>query len=240
MLIKELKPAAINESIELASSLRSIASTIGNPVTAVYNKLEEFAQRWSESHDSMRGFKMVENGVYRRWFEQHGDSLIAELLQLADQAPSQAAAALRRELRTPEMNFRKFGVKIVPILIQIGRDCDYQHLTRNAIAWRKQEQEHEYYMTQLEKYAQSATKKSTGSPSRGSIMSPDRSQRLDRAAEQRRELRGQQQINADALVNNVLMQLSPRVANEIRNAIERDPNKLYALQRELTRHNIKI
>ena len=42
------------------------------------------------------------------------------------------------------------------------------------------------------------------------------------------------------MVNDILRRLPKGVAGDIRNALAREPNKLYALQRELAARNIKI
>lgn len=55
----------------------------------------------------------------------------------------------------------------------------------------------------------------------------------------RKQLSGQQGSAAEDMVNAILGSLPPRIAGDIRNAISRSPNRLQALQRELTARGIK-
>jgi hypothetical protein len=231
------------ESVELASTLRSIASEIGNPVTAIYDKLTEFAERWSENHDSMKNFGFLEKNINDRWYNEQGDNLIAELYHLADQAPSQASAQLRRLLLSnTTTNFRTLGKNLTPILIQIGLDTNYNHLVRNAQAWQQQEKNFAQTLEKLDKYSASSSKKpsSTLGDTSAASMSPTRSEKIDQAAADKKIARAQQQIQIEQLINSVLTKIPKGVAGEIRNAISRESNKLMALQKELTKRNIKM
>ena len=71
-------------------------------------------------------------------------------------------------------------------------------------------------------------------------MSPTRGEKVDQAAADRRALQATQKVQIERLVNTVLSSLPRGVAGEIRNAIAKDPNKLVALQRELSKRDIKI
>jgi NADH:ubiquinone oxidoreductase subunit len=230
----------LNESVELSSTVRSIASEIGNPVTLVYDKLNEFAQRWSETHDDMSGFRLLERTVSSRWYDSAGSDLISELHHLADQAPSQATYALRRFLRTTVSDFREVGRNVAPILIQIGKDVRSETLVRNAIAWQQQEAEYTQNLEKYEEYAQSSSKKSKNKSAVAPSMSATRDATVDKAADEKRAMRAQQQSQIENLVNSVLAKLPRGVAGEIRNAIARDPNKLHALQSQLARRGINL
>ena len=231
------------ESVELASTLRSIASEIGNPVTAVYDKLTEFAERWSETHDSMANFGFLEKNISSKWYAERGDNLIAELYHLADQAPSQASSQLRRLLLSnTKTDFRALAQNLTPILIQIGLDTNYNHLVRNAQAWQQQEKTFAHTLEKLDKYSASSSKKpsSASADTSATSMSPTRSEKIDQAAADKKAARAQQQIQIEQLINSVLTKLPRGVAGEIRNAISRDSNKLVALQKELIKRNIKM
>jgi len=242
MRINEIVGKPVFESVSLPSTLKIVASSIGNPVTAVYAQLNELAQRWSEKHNNMRGFfRLIEPGVESRWFDQQGSELVSHLHHLADQAPSQAAAALRSFLRdVDQMSFRQMASKLTPILIQIARDCNSEHLQRNAQEWRKQEMEYEQDLAEYAKYAESDYKQSPMKKGAGPSMSDTRSTKVDLAAAERRAELARQRSQAEDMVNDILRRLPKGVAGDIRNALAREPNKLYALQRELAARNITI
>ena len=242
MLIREIiKASTMNESVELSSTLRSIASEIGNPVTTVYDKMNDAAQKWSENHDSMDTFGFMEKNISSRWYNEHGSDLVSELHHLVDQAPSQASSALRRFLRDENSSdFSKLATMVTPILIQIGKDTGYEHLVRNAAAWQRQEQEYRQNLEKLGKYASSSSKRPKDQSSAYASMSPTRGEKVDQAAADRRALQATQKVQIERLVNTVLSSLPRGVAGEIRNAIAKDPNKLVALQRELSKRDIKI
>ena len=241
MLISEIISSnKLYESVELSSTVRSIASEIGNPITSVYDKLNEFAQRWSENHDTMKGFAVIAAGVTSRWYESAGENLISELHHLADQAPSQASSDLRRFLRTNNTKFEALAKYVTPILVKIGQDVGFEPLTRNARAWWQQQQEYQENLEKYEAYASSSSKTPADTPAVGPSMSPNRGEKVDQAAAATRALKAQQQSQIEQFVNSVSNGLRSGVAGEIRNAIAREPNKLFALQRELSKRNIKL
>jgi len=242
MLIQEIVGRfRLHESVELSSTLRSIASEIGNPITAVYDKLKDSAQKWSESHDSMDNFSFIEKGISSKWYNDQGENLVSELYHLADQAPSQAASSLRRFLRDEKStDFKTLARNVTPILVQIGKDADYEHLVRNAIAWRKQEKEYSDMLEQLATYAASSHKRAKSRPASAAAMADTRGEKIDQAAAERKALKAKQQVQIEQLVNSILAQLPKGIAGEIRNAIAKDPNKLHALQGELAKRKISI
>jgi len=229
------------ESVELSSTLRSVASEIGNPVTAVYDKLKETAHKWSENHDSMEKFNFMEKNISNKWYHDRGENLISELHHLADQAPSQAASALRQALRnTHQLDFRSIGKKITPILAQIGKDTNYAHLVRNAEAWYQQEEYYDGTIAELDAYASSSKKRPAASAEPVPSMSTTRNDKLDKAATERNAQKAHQHHQIEQLINSVLTNLPKGIAGEIRNAIAKDNNKLYALHRELAKRHIKM
>jgi hypothetical protein len=240
MRIIEIIDDIVVESISLTSTLKLLASDIGNPVTELYSKLESMAQKWAANNDSMRGFRLLEKGVISTWLNEEGQHLISHLHHLADQAPSQAASSLRyflRDLRPTDIN--SMATDLVPILIQVSRDTNYEHLARNAAGWQQRDRNYRSMLNDLENYAKS-DKKAKKKVSRVDNISDKYADKKDQEDAARKAALAKSRTQAEQLVNNVIRALPPKIAGEIRNAIARDDNKLVALKRELDRRNIKM
>jgi len=241
MRIVEIIDGVMLESVSLASTLKLLASDIGNPVTELYSKLESMAQKYAENNDSMGGFRLLEKGVISKWLNEDGKNLISHLHHLADQAPSQSSSALRMFLREPSAeNLRHMAEALTPILVKIGKDTNYEHLARNALAWHKQDLAYQDVLDRLDDYAKSDKKRSKDKTATGLSISDKYAEKKDKETAEKKAAHAKSQTQAEQLVNAVLRALPSGVAGEIRNAISRDNNKLVALKRELDRRNIKM
>jgi hypothetical protein len=236
-----LSSHSLQESVSLPSTLRLLGSELGNPIGEVYRKLHDAAESWYANNRNMDGYaRMRERSITAQWMESNGRNVVDHLHDLADQAPSQAAAALRRALRdNTEMNLRNMAETVAPLLVRIGKDVGSEQLVRNAQEWRQADAEYDAAVEKLKaesEHGEGPARKSNDAPS----MSPGRDAQKDQEAERLRQQRSAQAVQVDQIVNSVLNRLPASVRGEIRNSISRDNNKLYALQRELNRRNIKL
>jgi hypothetical protein len=69
-LLNALIRTQIDESTSVESALKIVINDIGEPITAVYDKLKFMAKRYVHDHGELnRGWKMVEMGEGARWVQ---------------------------------------------------------------------------------------------------------------------------------------------------------------------------
>lgn len=226
--VKKVKqPVELDEGPSLPSTLKSIA-TNGEPITQLYGKLKAMAKRWVDNNGSLKGFHRNAAGQSAQWFNNfYFNKLQAELYALAKQAPRYAPLLIAflkdaSEDRDRHINFTEISRSLPPILYQIGKRMGDHSLTQFAHSWNARREEYESYLAQLEDEAD--VENDFDEPK----VKPEKS-----------KLPGQQNAQAEEIVNSVLSKLPKNVAGEIRNAIARAPNKIQALHQELTKRKIQ-
>jgi hypothetical protein len=170
---------------------------------------------------------MVAMSTGAKWTEKfYKDKLKNELYDLVKYRPGDTAdlkdflrgVEIDGELET-KRSFSNISNNLPQILADLGHKLQEPQLIKNALRWVKNLKDYHAYLASLEEddeddYPAPAPAKST--------------------------LPGQQNAQVEQLVNDMLSKLPKNVAGDIRNAIARSPNKLQALQQELTRRNIAI
>ena len=224
---KAVAEVSLDEGPSLPSTLKSIA-TNGEPITQLYGKLQAMAKRWVDNNGSLKGFHRNAAGQSAQWFNNfYFNKLQADLYALAKQAPRHAAPLIvflkdASEDRESRINFTEISRSLPPILFRMGKKIDDESLARFAASWDSRRKEYESYLADLE--SQSDDEDDYDEP----VVKPEKS-----------KMPGQQNAQAEQIVNDILSKLPKNVAGDIRNAIARAPNKLQALHQELSKRKIQ-
>jgi len=224
---KVKEPVGLDEGPSLPSTLKSIA-TNGEPITQLYGKLKAMAKRWVDNNGSLKGFHRNAAGQSAQWFNNfYFNKLQNDLYALVKQAPKYAPPLIAflkdaSEDRERHINFTEISGSLPPILFQIGKRMGDESLARFAHSWKARKDEYDSYLSQLESEADS-----------------DDEFDMPVAKPEKSKMPGQQNAQAEQIVNSVLSKLPKNIAGEIRNAIARAPNKIQALHQELTKRKIQ-
>jgi hypothetical protein len=215
------------EGPSLPSTLKSI-TTNGEPITQLYGKLKAMAKRWVDNNGSLKGFHRNAAGQSAQWFNNfYFNKLQNDLYALTKQAPKYAPPLIAflkdaSEGREHRINFTEISGSLPPILFSIGKRIKDESLMQFARSWKARKDEYDSYLSQLE-----------------SEVGSDDDFDYPGAKPEKSKVPGQQNAQAEQIVNNVLSKLPKNVAGEIRNAIARSPNKIQALHQELTKRKIQ-
>jgi len=224
---KAVAEISLDEGPSLPSTLKSIA-TNGEPITQLYGKLKAMAKRWVENNGSLKGFHRNAAGQSAQWFHNfYFDKLQADLYALSKQAPRYAVPLINylkdaSEDRESRITFTEISRSLPPILFKMGKQMGDHSLTQFAYSWNSRREEYESYLANLE--AEDDTDDEYDEPE----VKPEKS-----------KVPGQQNAQVEQIVNDILAKLPKKVAGDIRNAIARAPNKLQALQQELSKRKIQ-
>ena len=224
---KAKEPAELAEGPSLPSTLKSI-TTNGEPITQLYGKLKAMAKRWVDNNGSLKGFHRNAAGQSAQWFNNfYFNKLQNDLYALTTQVPKYAPPLIAflkdaSEGRERRINFTEISGSLPPILFNIGKRMKDESLTQFARSWKARKDEYDSYLSQLE------SEVGGGDDFDYPGAKPEKS-----------KVPGQQNAQAEQIVNNVLSKLPKNVAGEIRNAIARAPNKIQALHQELTKRKIQ-
>ena len=248
MGIQKLKPpvaetrllnALINplyEGTSIDTTLRAIINDIGEPIATVYGTMKFMAKKYMENHGELnRGFRMVAAGVGSRWVQSmYVGKLKNELYDLCKYSPHRTRA-LQEFLRGEESeeddgtltldmkkSFGKISSVLPGILLKLGQDLNAPQLTKNAQRWIQHSDDYHAYLEKLK-------------------VEDDEPYDVPAKTKDPRNIAiGQQNVQIDQIVNDILSKIPKNISGNIRNAIARSPNKLLALKAELDQHNIKI
>lgn len=224
---KAVAEISLGEGPSLPSTLKSI-TTNGEPITQLYGKLKAMAKRWVENNGSLKGFHRNAAGQSAQWFHNfYFDKLQADLYALSKQAPRYAVPLINylkdaSEDRESRITFTEISRSLPPILFKMGKQMGDHSLTQFAYSWNSRREEYESYLVKLE--AEADIDDEYDEPE----VKPEKS-----------KVPGQQNAQAEQIVNDILAKLPKKVAGDIRNAIARAPNKLQALQQELAKRKIQ-
>jgi len=224
---KAKEPAELAEGPSLPSTLKSI-TTNGEPITQLYGKLKAMAKRWVDNNGSLKGFHRNAAGQSAQWFNNfYFNKLQNDLYALTTQVPKYAPPLIAflkdaSEGRERRINFTEISGSLPPILFNIGKRMKDESLTQFARSWKARKDEYDSYLSQLE-----------------SEVGGDDDFDYPAAKPEKSKVPGQQNAQAEEIVNNVLSKLPKKIAGEIRNAIARSPNKIQALHQELTKRKIQ-
>ena len=228
-LLNALIRTQINESTSVESALKIVINDIGEPITAVYDKLKFMAKRYVHDHGELnRGWKMVEMGEGARWVQNMYNAQLKGALYALIKYNPKRTGDLQQFLAGREVNgeiemkrsFNNISSELPEILAKVGNYIESPELSRAARRWIQNKTEYENYLSSLED-----DEDDYDAP----LVKPEKS-----------KLPGQQNAQADQIVNNILKKLPNKVAGDIRNAIARTPNKLQSLQAELQKRGVSV
>lgn len=219
---------SVAEGTSIESTLRAVINDIGEPITAVYDTMKFQAKKYMENHGELdRGFRMVAAGIGGRWVQSmYVGKLQNELYDLC-RYNTRRTVELKQFLRGVETDGelemkRSFGAiaKELPgILAKLGQYLDAPQLTKNANRWMQNKTAYEQYIANLE-----LEDDYDDEP----VIKPEKN-----------KMPGQQNAQAEQIVNDILSKLPKNIAGDIRNIIAKAPNKLQALHQELSKRKIQ-
>lgn len=209
------------EAPELPTTINAVATDIGNNIMQLFRQMDIMLDRLIEKNKSSDGFGFIAGSAASRWMHNNWDRLNMELFDLARQSGAKGHA-LKTWLSLREKKFFDISSSLPPILTELGKKLGSTHLSNNAKAWDK---------ANMELWAKFS---SSEAPKDEPVKPP---------AEDKPKIKSaipQQNVQAEQMVNAILSSLPAGVAGEIRNTIARSPNKLQALQAEITRRGINL
>jgi hypothetical protein len=215
----------LSESTSIGSTLKAIINDIGEPITSVYDTMKAMAKKYVHDHGELKGFAIVGAGVGGRWIHSHYiNRLQNELYDLCKYNPRQTAS-LQQFLRGVEVkgqielkrSFSSISSELPEILAEIGDALKVPQLSKNAMRWAQNRNNYQAYLDRLE-------------------MGNDEPQ----AKAPKSNPIGQQNSQAETLINHILNNIPKHLAGDIRNKVARSANKLQTLQQELAQHGIQL
>lgn len=236
----------LNEGFSLDSSVSSVISDIGAPVTQTYDALKSSAMSWLDGHDDLKKWGFIAGGVEARmWWDKiwnphtnlkkgsAATGLLSHLYDLSKQSGKHGTelAKMLNGMITQKISFRALGYVLPPILIRLGRGIGQDRLSDRAEAWAAEAKEFSKFLLDLEYPGQSAATRQKKQDKPTAQQEPATKPKMPSA------IPGQN-VAAEKIVNDVLARLPSGVAGDIRSAISRSSNKIQALQAELTKRGL--
>lgn len=221
MKIREIENL-LTESTSLVTTARAI-SAIADSLTQMYSQISRMASDWYDNNGSLKGFQLVKAGVTKRWHDAfYFNRLQKELYDLTKQLPRKQTEELASFLNKMPI-FSEIEDRLPEILLTIGRNAKISELVSFAQTWINSR---ERYAESIKKYKNNDDEDSAPS----TVSKP----------KEKPASFGSQYSAVENIVNDILKELPKSVAGDIRNAIARSPNKLLALQQEITKRGIKM
>lgn len=227
------------EATSLSSTVRIVASEIGNPITQIFDQMESAVYKFYGNNGTTKGMGLILGGIGGRWYHaNYSNKLESELHHLAQQSGSKGIE-LTDFLRHSIKGFGDISDSLPHILAKLGDNIiGADRLARNARAWAKQRSEFLTFMhgfKEVEDDGITRKSKGKGKPTMlnpAAVPSP--------VAKTTPAAVGQQSAQVDKIISKVLSSLPSGVAGDIRNAIARSDNKMQALIAELNKRGIKV
>lgn len=211
----------LTESTSLDSSIRSIVSN-GHTIAMVFDNLAYSAKKWVDNNGALDGFQLQEAGVGSRWYNEfYFNRMNSDLYDLSKQVGGHGAS-LKAFLSQNAKSIKNISRNLPDVLIDLGRKIGRKDLTEFATGWKNNFAEYERKLASLASSADSEDD-----------YTPQPTKAKDNTL-------GTQNSQAEQLVAAILRDLPKHIAGDIRNAIARNPNKLLALQQELSKRGIKL
>lgn len=240
----------ISEGYSLESSVQSVASDIGAPVTQVYDALKESALRWLDGHDDLSKWPYIASSVVTRtWWDKIWDPVVSakkgkasaglqgHLWDLSRQSgpAGRELSALLKQMITARGNWGSLSSTLPPILDRIGRNVNSDLLVTRAKQWSKEHQEYQQFIDDL---ANDKIKDLPAKKGKGKAEHPDQVEISP--VKKGPSLVAGQNVAVERLINDILSNLPSSVAGDIRQAIAKSGNKLSALQTEIAKRKISL
>lgn len=215
----------LDESTSLVTTVRAIV-TYGETVASVYEQMKHAAKQFVDNHGDLDGFNMVAGGIGHRWFQSfYFNKLQKELFDLSKQINRSSAGPLIEFLQVSGQNtplsFTRISNLLPEILYSIGRNIGNKDLEVFGANWESRKTHYKNFLDKLISDEQGDD-------------APVKPKSNSNAAI------GQQNVQVEKIVNDILSKLPSKIAGDVRNAIAKSPNKLQALMQELQKRNINM
>jgi len=221
----------IENSISKEVTINSIVTSIGSPITVLYDTLELAAKKFYDMADSDKVVKgrepwgFVKGNFTSRWKDKYWNNLQSHLRDLCKLYPG-ATAELQKFISVNNTNKNQFKEieEVLPgILINVATQINNKTLLNTARQWESRihkllnivndfKQEHKQFVS-------------------------DRDHK-PKERNQTQVLAGQQRSQIEQVINDVLSKLPDSIRKELRPILDRSDNKLQTLKAELAKRNL--
>lgn len=239
----------LNENNDLPSTIQALIHDIGTPITMLFDALDDSARRYASNHDGasddkyraangklkrddMSGFTGVRGMLLSRWMATvYTNRMQSHLATLCKQSPKNTKQ-LHELLHTLPRTYKDIYDGGLPtILIEIGKRLNSPRLVTNARQWIELHDRHIKLCHDLQASNDEYVNQANAHKMRSSGDTPP---------ERDQSTVGKQNAQVEMIISDILKNLPPKVANELRMAIARKDNKLQALQAEMQKRNITL
>lgn len=223
MLIQELF-----ESVSLQSTIKNIVALTADVTHQTYDKIKQELEKYATNRGGLtKGWKIVEGRHQSQWYQTYyWNKMENDLRDLIKQG-GKKLPIIQTLLKNYEANFKAVEASLPEGLIEAGRILNVPELTRVGRVWMDDRKQYQDFILRLKRGEDASTQ------SKPLLRQPQ-------PQTTSRETVVAQQQQSEQLVNFILGQVPKDVAGDIRNAIARSPNKLQALQAELTKRGIDL
>jgi len=221
------KSSRLNESVSMDSAIKRIVG-IGDSIAQVYSEMKTMAEKWINNNGTLKGFHKNAAGIGKRWYDTfYWNKMESDLRTILEKNPKAAGKLqdffdIERDERG-HISFRTISENLPAILNLVANRIDNQSLKSFASNWLNRQKDYENFLDRIQ-----------------AENSDDEDDVSDQSKKPKDNVIGRQNAAAEDMVNQILGSINKKAAGEIRNIIAREPNKLQALQRELTKRNIKV
>ncbi len=218
--------ATITESTSVESSIKGIVA-LADSIGQTYKSMTSLAEKWYHDRGEFGpGFNMILGGRGYQWVESHYiDRMKRDLHDLAAQTPKHSAALKQFLEQTvgydTKLSFSIISSELPSILNTLGNSIGSRQLVMFAQYWIGQRDTYRKVFDKLRSSGEEPSAPAAKQPKQPSVV-------------------GAQNAQVDSVVNNILATLPSKISGDVRNAIARSPNKLLALQSELSKRGIKL
>jgi hypothetical protein len=214
----------LKESISYETTIRAIINELES-IRQLYVSLHAMADNWFNKFGTLKnGFHRNAAGRKKIWFENfYFGKMSRELHDLSRYVSKEGAVNAEKNIKEILSNLTPSTViiDIIQITMLAGNTLKEQRLVNFSKSLSKIYSEYDDLISDLDAKSDEDEDEQIQKPKKSNVA-------------------GQQNAQVEVIVNNILQELPANVRGEIRNAIARSPNKLQALQQELTRRNINL
>lgn len=246
-----MKLSDLTEGFNLDSSIKSIISDIGTPVTNTYDALRNSAINYMHKNGSLDRWGFIAGSVEsRNWWDtiwspatrasrntngQAQAGLQGQLYDLTRQVGQNGAelSALLSRMITDRRRFTSLASELPPILARIGKKIGSDALYARAVKWQREHAEYEAWLREFSGADEVSVTRRRNKKEEPEMVQEPPKPKLPSAIPA-------QNAAAENVVNAVLRNLPNGVAGDIRQAIAKSHNKIAALQAELVKRGIAL
>lgn len=208
------------ESDDAKTSINAIKAIIGNPIQLLYREIRLTAEKYSLNHPDMYNFARIAGAAKSRWLDKFGNQLKIDIRKLVEVLPPKSARILKDALMKRPSNYKEFMLVFIPALVEVGRKINDASLVSLANSWTKAERDYKEYIE--------------------SLIDDGIDVNVPTSEPKKPNLTGNQNQQAEALINDVINRLPEKYKHQVRTKIAKSENKLLTLQQELSKLGISL